>query len=661
MRRGSSRRKKREHPGANRVEGSVRSRGTVAGPMFRSPAVRLLVVLGLFAIPQPAARAQAGMRVVAIERVRVDGALGDWRGANFTSVGDGSDASMRFALGYDERGLYLAAEVRDERMVRTARPGAREDAIILTLTQPGNRAAVDLYFFAGVPGRSAASAGEAPVGTTRVRPLRGAQVVEGPLSRGQGYVLEAFVPVSALPGRARWREARGSIRLRDVDREARPEVEAEPALVAVDPRRLETLVPLMISGGEGGVLEEFLAARNILAARPTHRLQGDVAGDARPESVTLVAGYLLVNGPGYRGGQGYAYHQLPVQSAGDVRSAELVDLTGDGKDELVLVLRQRNAQGERDLWQAMSLTGESPRPLFAIEVRKAIGASSVEAQVRIRRQRPAPIIQVRAGRARGLDASSYREAPASDAEAILVPWGPVLERTYRWNGRSFERTGERANPRYAPPRAATQSAPARAAEPAPPRAPGLDDLIAAFKRQRGIAASARPSHRLRANFAGGAEPETALVFGRQLVVVGPGIQNGTSWLYYEIPVSRDADLLGVEAADVTGDRRAELLLRVRQSFGDVHREILLVHQLTGRGFPRLLQVEVARTQGDSAIRNEVRTRGGHLEIAPGRARGWSEASYRFARDPNDSVEPLLLPWRDRPVRYTARGGRLVGR
>src|SRR5690606_24632825 len=130
--------------------------------------------------------------------------------------------------------------------------------------------------------------------------------------------------------------------------------------------------------------------------------------------------------------------------------------------------------------------------------------SSVEAQVRIRRQRPAPIIQVRAGRARGLDASSYREAPASDAEAILVPWGPVLERTYRWNGRSFERTGERANPRYAPPRAATPSAPARAAEPAPPRAPGLDDLIAAFKRQRGIAASARPSHRLRANFAGGA-------------------------------------------------------------------------------------------------------------------------------------------------------------
>lgn len=111
---------------------------------------------------------------------------------------------------------------------------------------------------------------------------------------------------------------------------------------------------------------------------------------------------------------------------------------------------------------------------------------------------------------------------------------------------------------------------------------------------------------------------------------------------------------------MTGDGRAEILVRVRQTFGDVRREVLLVHQLTERGFPRLLQVEVARAQGERSITNEVRTRGGRLEIAPGRARGWTADSYRFTRDPSDSVEPLLLPWRDRPVRYTARNARLVG-
>jgi len=51
--------------------------------------------------------------------------------------------------------------------------------------------------------------------------------------------------------------------------------------------------------------------------------------------------------------------------------------------------------------------------------------------------------------------------------------------------------------------------------------------------------------------------------------------------------------------------------------------------------------------------------GGRLQIHPGRARGWGEDSWPFTQDANDSVEPLLLPWRDRPVRYRLRGGRLV--
>ncbi|HEY8426807.1 MAG TPA: hypothetical protein VIL20_00470, partial [Sandaracinaceae bacterium] len=367
--------------------------------------------LALLVLVAPAsAGAQAGIRVVQFERVRVDGAIGEWRGAHFVSVGEGADASMRFALGYDERGLYLAAEVWDDRLVRTARRGANEDAIILTLAAPGPRgAAVDVYLFAGETGRSAASAGVAPFRSSRVRPLRGVQVVEGPLARGSGYTLEAFLPFSVVPGGARgWERARASIRLRDVDREARPVVESEPSLVSSP--EPDALLPLAVAGGASGVLEEFLAAQNLLAARPTHDLRGDVAGDAREERVFLVAGFLLVTGPGFRDGRSYAYHRLPVEGARDVRSAELVDLTGDGKDELVLVLRQRNARGERDLWQVMSLDGESPRAVFGVEVRKAIGERFVEASVRVRRAgRGAPTIEVRAGRASGLDAESYRE------------------------------------------------------------------------------------------------------------------------------------------------------------------------------------------------------------------------------------------------------------
>jgi hypothetical protein len=613
--------------------------------------MRLIVSFALCSIIAAQASAQTGIRVVQVERVRVDGALRDWRNARFTPLGEGDDASMRFAIGHDARGFYIAAEVRDERVVRTARPGTSEDAIIFTFAQ--GRRASDVYLFSGVSGQ-AASAAIGPAGARRVSAISGAEVVEGPLPRGGGYVLEAFIPFSAIPGSDRWQEARGSIRLRDVDREARPEVEAEPALTTAD-----ALVPFIAEGGADGGLDEFLSSRGLGVVRPTRDLRGDVAGDEQPERVVVVDRFVLVMGPGYRGGAGYSFHELAVTAARDVREANLVDLTGDGKAELVLVLRQRNEHGERDLWQAMSLSGDSPRPIFAIEVRKATSAGSIEARVQVRRGRGAPTIELTTGRAQGLDAQSYREAPASDVEAILLPWGPVLSRSYRWDGRTFAQTGERPNPRYEPPREEAPVPQPQAQRPPPPEAPNADRLLDVFRQRNNIASNARPRFRLRANFAGDDEPESALVYGRLLVLVGPGIQNGTSWLHYEIPVEADADLLNVEGADVTGDGRAELLFRIRQTIGEVRRELLIIHTITERGFPRVLQVEVAREQGRDSVRNEVSTAGGRLAIRPGRALGWSAERWPFTPDSSDGVEPLLLPWRDREARFTMRGGRLA--
>ncbi|MEZ4335911.1 MAG: hypothetical protein R3B82_04725, partial [Sandaracinaceae bacterium] len=386
------------------------------------------------------------------------------------------------------------------------------------------------------------------------------------------------------------------------------------------------------------------------------------AGDARPERVYVVDRFVLITGPGYRDGTSYSFHELPIQQASDVRSAQLRDLTGDGKAELLLVLRQRNEHGERDLWQVLSLSGERPTPVFSIEVRKATRAGSIDASVRILRGRgrQPPEIEVTAGRAQGLDATSWREAPADDAQPILLPWGPIRSRSFRWNGRSFAQTGERPNPTYREP--APEPPPQQQTtrvEPVAPAAPSTEALLAAFRRERGIARGARPRYRFETNLVGDRAPETALVYGRQLVAVGPGIQNGTSWLFYEVPAPSDDDLVNVQAVDVTGDGRAELLFTVRQRFGEVSREVLVVHQLTERGFPRLLQVEVARTSGTASVRNEVRTRGGRLEIAPGRAREWSAEHWPFSRDPNDSAEPLLRPWTDRAVRYRFAGGRLT--
>jgi len=622
--------------------------------------VTVAATLGLAASVPAAAEAQAGIRVYDVERVRIDGSLADWRDATFGDVGRGDDASMRFAVGADGEGLYVAAEVRDDRLVRTPNPGAREDAVILTLSIPrGRRQQVsDIYLFAGVSGRSAGAVGIASRVGGRPRPMAGARIVEGPRRRGRGYVVEAFLPFARIPGGARWDSARATIRLRDVDSESHPEVQDEPALVPTD-----AMVPLMPAGGAGGALEQFLTQRGLGPMRPAHDLRGDVAGDRRPERVFVVDRFVVVTGPGYRDGGSYSFHQLPITQASDARSAELRDLTGDGKAELIVVVRQRNAQGERDLWQVLALNGERPTPVFGIEVRKSMSAGSVEATVRVLRARGrgAPEIELQAGRAHGLDRESYQEAPATDVQPILLPWGPIRSRRFRWNGSSFAQSGERPNPRYRPPAepsAASGNGRARPT-PEPARGPTEGDLLAAFRRQRGIRDGVRPNHRFRANFAGDRAPETALVYGRHLVVVGPGIRGGASWLYYEIPAQSDGDLISVRAADVTGDQRAELLFTVRQHFGEVTRQVLVVHQVSGAQFPRLLQVEVAREQGAAFVRNEVLTRGGRLEIRPGRVREWGEGNWPFTRDANDSAEPLLLPWSGRAARYRLRGTTLV--
>jgi len=617
---------------------------------------------------QPA-QAQIALPVheVGEDGVRIDGMLRDWRTIRRVRVGRGDDASMSFALGYDARGLYVAAEVSDERLVRTRRPTPNEDAIVVTLATPRGRGwqASEVWVFAGKP-PIAGSAAVGTLGARRLRPANGSRVVEAP--RDGGYSVEAFVPWSRIPGASRWQEGRISVRLRDVDLESRPEVEDEPATAEVDPRNLDRLPRVRPTGGEAAVLDRFLQAQGIPGADPDHSLRGDVCGDGRPERVVQVQRFVVVFGAGYEDGNGFDFLQLPVQATGDVHGARLRDFTGDGKAELLVELRQRDGRGSRDLWQLFTFDCDRIRPLFAVETRKETPRGHVEASVRVTGRGRRTQIEVRAGRAHQLSPESFREAAATDAEAILLPWGPVLQRTYRWDGERFATVRERANPNPWDPAAEQRERERerqreRERDETPAQsAPGIDDLLAAVRRERRIPPSVRPRFRADVNLAEDGAPERLVVLGDALVVVGTRFRRGQGYFHFEIPVAAHADLLDVSTADLTGDGRHEVLIRARQALGDVQRELLMVHRFTrGGGFPRILSVEVARQQQDHRVENEVRTRGGRLEIRPGRARGWSAETWPWSATADTDVAPLLLPWRDRPVRYRFADDRLLPR
>jgi hypothetical protein len=614
--------------------------------------------------------AQVGVRVAEVPEggVRIDGSLRDWRRIRFARLGSGADASFRYAVGADARGFYLAAEVSDNRMVRTQRPSTTEDALVLTFAMPRGNGyrGTDVWIYAGIPGRQAGAAGVASVGG-RPRTADGIRVVEGPRRNGApGYVVEAFVPFRAVAGAARWQDGRMAIRLVDVDREARPEVEDEVASARVDPRNLGRLPSIEAEGGNAGMLRAFLQDRGLEGTRPRFDLRGDVQGDGRPERIVVVDTYVLAMGPGFRDGNAYDIFQLPITTAADVRAGRLVDLTGDGKKELVLTIRQRGGGGSRDLWHSFSFDGAQIRPQFGVEVRKETQEGFIEAEVNVRRARRGPaLVVVRAGRARGLTPETFREARATEVEAILLPWGPVSERVYQWDGSRFATLRETENPRAHRESSSenrSSSETTTRTRPTAPSGPTIREMVAAFKRQAGLPGDARPSTHVEANLAEGRTEEHLFVFGTHLLVVGTRFRRGANFFHFQIPAASADDVVSVRTADLTADGREEVLIRVRRPAGDVQREILLVQQFRPTEFARIGMIEVARSQEGNSIRNEVRIqgrgRGARLTIRPGRARGWNASSWPFADGTGDGVDPLLLPWRDRAVTYSYSGGRL---
>jgi hypothetical protein len=647
--------------------------------LVSTAALHLLGLVGLGPLLPATTHAQVALPITQLDEgaVRVDGMLRDWNGAHMSSLGEGTDASMRYVLGYDSRGLYIACEVTDERLIRNREPGDGDDAVIVTLAMPSGRGftATELWLHAGESGRSAAAATSGAPGARRRGAIRGATVVEAPRTGGAGYTLEAFVPFAAIQGAARWQEGRGSIRLHDVDSLSHPEAESEPAFAPVDRAHLDRLPPLRPSGGQSAVLDRFLHEHELDGTAPRFDLRGDVAGDAQAERVVLVDRFVVAFGPTIQGGRGFVFVQLGIDVAADLRDARLEDLTGDGKSELVVTIRQRGGGGSRDLFQLLRIDEQAIAPLWALETRKEVGTGSVESTVRVQRGRrgQAPTITVRVGEARGLDAGTLREAPPTDVEPMLLPWGPALERSYRWDGRTFARTGERPNPRYVDPataeaqaRAARERDAATQAQAQAPVAPTTDAVLTEFRRQRGLPASARPARDLSANVAATPASERVVLYGLDLVVVGAEFRNGTGWFQYQLPAASAADIIDLRTADVTGDGRHEIVVRIRQTLrgadgGDIRREVLLVHQFTPTGFPAILQREVAREQGRNRIENEVRLEGGALEIRPGTSRGWDQASWPYAPATGpgaDGIEPLILPWTGQSARYRFAGGRL---
>jgi len=198
------------------------------------------------------------------------------------------------------------------------------------------------------------------------------------------------------------------------------------------------------------VLDQYRKDRGVGAdVAPKVDLRVHVAGDGRPERVVLIGRDVVVFGPGFKGGLGYAYSTLSqFADPGDVKDLSARDLTGGGAaDIIVRGVRHMSGSGgesvDSELLFVYEVRADVITRVFAIETGREAGGKRVQGLVQFI---PAPggksfDVLAAPGRATGWTEKTYpwaQDPPGSGTvEPLLLPWSGISNVRYAWNGTQF--------------------------------------------------------------------------------------------------------------------------------------------------------------------------------------------------------------------------------
>ncbi|MGH7271189.1 MAG: hypothetical protein ACREJ3_12245, partial [Polyangiaceae bacterium] len=200
-----------------------------------------------------------------------------------------------------------------------------------------------------------------------------------------------------------------------------------------------------VSRGKGfatALLDQYRKDRGVdPGLRPKVDLKVQVSGDARPERLLLIGRDIVVFGPGFKGGTGYAYLTLSqFAGADDVTGLSARDLTGDGDADLVVrgLRHVRSSKGDvvSELLFVYQVSDDAITRIFGIETGIELGKKRVQGLVQFI---PAPgdktfDVLSAPGRAFGWTVKTYPfaqvEPGSGDIEPLLLPWGGVSSVRY---------------------------------------------------------------------------------------------------------------------------------------------------------------------------------------------------------------------------------------
>ncbi len=593
----------------------------------------------------------------------------DWVSLEFDAKGSSTanDIAARATVAYDGRGLYVAADVTDDKLVGGG------DFVELLLGIPGGSIA-SFRLYPGVAGDSRAQAKD-----KAGRKISGAKIVEAPKSRG--YTLEAFIPWRAVPRSSTIRIGyRGALYVHDADASKR----VDTIIGSADTRSYAGLPPLStmteLSLGSG-----LLRERNIRKA-PRFNLMANVVGDKLLERVLVYDRFLVVLGPGYRNGEQYYYRDLGTST---IAKLEVKDFTGDGMADLRIDKTVRGSGGTVGVVEVLSYHGggETPVAVFAQEIRLQLDdGGEISNDISVSGSGSRTKIRIGAGKASGIDKANFVSASSTGASPVLLPWGSVASQIFTLTDGTFELAKETSQAGEAvvsvPPspepsgepaqRPRTTSRGKRRAARGVERAADVERVYALYRKQRKVRGKARFD--IRANLTAGKKSERMVVHGRDLVVFGPEFRGGRGFSAITLShFEKSSDIRSVSARDVTGDGKREIVVKgvIRSPLpedvgeGQMHRSVMLVYKVKGDVIERVFAAELARRIGSKRIEAKItfsRKAKHKITLKPGRAVGYTKETYPWLQktEPDGDFEPLILPWGGiNKVRLRYDGGKFV--
>jgi hypothetical protein len=600
--------------------------------------------------------------------MKLDGVLKEWpvrSPARETLSGTTDGLALAVAVQMDEAKLYVAAEVTDPNLARSARHGDSDDHVSMTLAFPAGRGALKAYeigLYAGKPGDSPGAV-KWLAGPNRGQNVAGAKLVENDVKGG--FTFEAAIPWSTFAEARTMRVGlRAAIRYHDGDGSS------VRGVLGTGPGSVDRPgeLPALPTAAEQSVIDGLLAQKNLAGTAPKIDVFADVTGDERKERISVFGKFFTICGPGYRGGRQFFWREV----AGELSSFETRDLTARGKDDMIV--RRRITQNGIvheliEVWTVAS-AGDEPTTIFTAEIAVVDGPGRRRIANAVRVSQAG--IEVSVEPAQGWDASTFREASAagSNDEAILLPWGTVRSRSFKLEKGKFVKSGEVAQAGSAAPSggAGTGTATATATGtsgssrdlPTPSVGKSTDlghQVMDAYYKDQGITPGTKPRFDIEVHVDGDGRPERVALVGRDIVVLGPGFKSGTGYARMSLTqFADDKDVSELTARDVTGDGAAELVVRgarhVTTPAGDrVDVQALFIYQVKNGAIARVFSVETGREQSGKRVQGLVQFvpskagKGFDIDVRPGVARGWNEKTYPWPQDrPGGSMEPLLLPW-----------------